>query len=229
MKKNKGITLVALVITIIILLILVGVTINFIIGENGIIGIAKHAAQEYKNAESNEIGDLDKLYSSIKIANGSTITLTQEQLDEYIKTKANPTGVKTDTFVRNQRTATSAYNTVTSMNGFTRTMDENNKIAEYLSYSDTDGYTVQKSGWYYIRVMAFVSKKSSGETCNLMIYCYLNSVEMLRAKAHTGPSWGSDNDSAPIYLKQGDKVHFEAFGAGAAGSRDADCYIYPMF
>ena len=35
--KNKGITLVALVITIIILLILVGVSINLIAGSNGIL------------------------------------------------------------------------------------------------------------------------------------------------------------------------------------------------
>lgn len=42
-KKNKGITLVALVVTIIVLLILAAVSINFIIGENGIITRSKQA------------------------------------------------------------------------------------------------------------------------------------------------------------------------------------------
>ena len=36
-KQTKGITLIALVITIIILLILVGVTINILTGDNGIL------------------------------------------------------------------------------------------------------------------------------------------------------------------------------------------------
>ena len=40
MKKQKGITLIALVITIIILLILAGVVINLTLGENGIIRLA---------------------------------------------------------------------------------------------------------------------------------------------------------------------------------------------
>ena len=44
MKKNKGITLVALVVTIVVLLILAGVSINLVLGNNGIIARAKDAA-----------------------------------------------------------------------------------------------------------------------------------------------------------------------------------------
>ena len=40
MKKNKGITLIALVITIIVLLILAGVSIAMLTGENGLIAKA---------------------------------------------------------------------------------------------------------------------------------------------------------------------------------------------
>lgn len=43
MKKDKGITLIALVVTIIVLLILAGITISLIIGQNGIIGKANRA------------------------------------------------------------------------------------------------------------------------------------------------------------------------------------------
>ena len=43
MKKNKGITLISLVVTIIVLLILVGVSINLITGSNGIISKAENA------------------------------------------------------------------------------------------------------------------------------------------------------------------------------------------
>ena len=41
MKKQTGITLIALVITIIILIILAGVSINLVVGDNGIITTAK--------------------------------------------------------------------------------------------------------------------------------------------------------------------------------------------
>ena len=36
MKRNKGITLIALVVTIVVLLILAGITINYVMGDNSI-------------------------------------------------------------------------------------------------------------------------------------------------------------------------------------------------
>lgn len=54
LKNQKGITLIALVITIIILIILVGVSINSIIGENGIITRAKDAKEQMIIAEGKE-------------------------------------------------------------------------------------------------------------------------------------------------------------------------------
>ena len=50
----KGITLIALVITIVVLIILAGVAINMTLGENGIFNKAKYAKEEYKKAEVKE-------------------------------------------------------------------------------------------------------------------------------------------------------------------------------
>ena len=47
-KENRGITLVALVITIIILLILAGTTLYTLTGENGLIAKTIHAQEENK-------------------------------------------------------------------------------------------------------------------------------------------------------------------------------------
>ena len=55
MKKEQGITLLVLVITIIILLILAGITINAITGDNGIIGNAGQAKEETEIANEKEI------------------------------------------------------------------------------------------------------------------------------------------------------------------------------
>lgn len=48
MRKEKGITLIALIITIIIMLILAGVVINLTIGENGLFKTAKQAGKDYE-------------------------------------------------------------------------------------------------------------------------------------------------------------------------------------
>ena len=54
MKKERGITLIALIVTIIVLLILASVSIAMLIGENGILTQAKRAKEETKEAEIEE-------------------------------------------------------------------------------------------------------------------------------------------------------------------------------
>ena len=53
-KKERGITLVALVVTIIILLILAGVTLTLALGGTGIFPRAQNAADRYTDASQNE-------------------------------------------------------------------------------------------------------------------------------------------------------------------------------
>ena len=60
MKKTKGITLIALVVTIIVLLILAGVSISMLTGENGILNQAQNAKNKTEEAERNEKLDLLK-------------------------------------------------------------------------------------------------------------------------------------------------------------------------
>jgi len=61
--KERGITLIALVVTIVVLLILAGVSLNAIFSENGIIKRAKDAQNRMNNAQEsdlNALNDLDK-------------------------------------------------------------------------------------------------------------------------------------------------------------------------
>ena len=64
-KKQTGITLIALVITIIVLLILAGVSIAMLTGNNGILTQAKLAKENTAAAEEKEKQDLEKLNSYI--------------------------------------------------------------------------------------------------------------------------------------------------------------------
>ena len=63
LRKEKGITLVALVITIIVLLILAGVTISSALGQNGLFQRAKLAGEKYKESEEKESEDLSTFES----------------------------------------------------------------------------------------------------------------------------------------------------------------------
>ena len=60
LKNNKGITLVALVVTIVILLILAGITINLTLGNNGIIKKAKYGKLAMEIEKEKEIIELTK-------------------------------------------------------------------------------------------------------------------------------------------------------------------------
>ena len=53
-KNENAVTIVALVITVILMLILVGVVLQFSIGENGLIKVSKEAAKKYQNAANDE-------------------------------------------------------------------------------------------------------------------------------------------------------------------------------
>ena len=73
MKKNKGITLVALVVTIVVLLILAGVSINLVLGNNGIIAKAKEAQRESAEASQNDLIGMNELAQQLEEQiNGST-------------------------------------------------------------------------------------------------------------------------------------------------------------
>ena len=74
-KGMQGITLIALVVTIIVLLILAGIAINLTIGENGIFSRAQTAANTWRNAESNEqlaMGELEDWMAGYLEGNGGT-------------------------------------------------------------------------------------------------------------------------------------------------------------
>lgn len=103
MKNQKGITLVALVVTIVILIILSGIAVNLLFNENGILAKVKQAKQNSESAQETEKKDLDKLYSSILIATNDSAqitisiqdlkTLIKEEVEEQVKSQgSNPIG-----------------------------------------------------------------------------------------------------------------------------------------
>ena len=65
LKQQKGITLVALVITIVVLIILAGVAISLTLNENGLFNKAHQGANMYSQAQYNEEKAFDDLVTTI--------------------------------------------------------------------------------------------------------------------------------------------------------------------
>ena len=86
MRNQNGITLIALIITIIIMLILAGVVLNVTIGENGIFKIAKYAVQ--KNNEESAKEKLQLLLEELRTHKYSSEDYNEkEYIDYYLKSK----------------------------------------------------------------------------------------------------------------------------------------------
>lgn len=90
--KNSGITLIALIVTIVILLILAGITLNLILGDNGIIEKAKEAKDKTIAAQQKEKLELDYIDTILGVATSES----EEELMEVIKdaiTRLNIRGI----------------------------------------------------------------------------------------------------------------------------------------
>ena len=71
-KQERGITLIALVVTIVVLLILAGVSISLVLNNNGVISKAKDAKNQYAEAQTNDEKQLNEVVDWIDTKVGDT-------------------------------------------------------------------------------------------------------------------------------------------------------------
>ena len=84
-RSSKGITLIALIVTIIVLIIIAGISINLIFGENGVVKKGKYAKERYENGANQEQKDLEEIYGQLLVATDGTISnISLETLQELI-------------------------------------------------------------------------------------------------------------------------------------------------
>ena len=100
LKKNKGITLIALVITIIVLLILAGVSIAMLTGQNGILTQAQNASTQTEIAEAKEKAQMDIMaWQSERLENGQDATLNDETVKTILTGKDYVKELKDTSFI----------------------------------------------------------------------------------------------------------------------------------
>ncbi len=85
--KIHAITLVALVITVIILIILAGVSLNLALGQNGIFVKSKEAVDKYKDSAQQEQNEMDNLYNTLVGLTGGGaggVDYSQLKIGDYV-------------------------------------------------------------------------------------------------------------------------------------------------
>ena len=142
-RRNSGITLIALVVTIVVLIILATVSINTVLGDNGIIKKAQEAKEAYSKSVKAEDTAMQELlnemaqYEEVKkdetgitaTVDGKTVTITKDNVAYYlgrVVTNYKPTG------------------TTVAVGGTTYTVSNNYR----LYYVDFEGKYGEKNGVY---------------------------------------------------------------------------------
>ena len=119
---NRGITLIALVITIIVLLILAGVSIATLTGENGILTKSGTAKEQTEIEEAKEQAKLDiAAWTTNKLQNGEDTDLSDSIIKEILNNKDYVAEAKDNSFIskkgKHEILYSDLYKTSTGENG----------------------------------------------------------------------------------------------------------------
>ena len=171
-KKERGITLIALVVTIIVLIILAGVSINLVFGNLGIVTKAKEAKRMQEQAELNEQIALGKLSNEI-----------DKEINETGTPTDSPTGVSTikklrdsGEFMKKETTAIdSDKNLIKIPKGFKIAEDSGKNVTEGVVIEDNDiieGIGNNRGNQYVWVPVGNKIKKSDGTTVDITLGRY---------------------------------------------------------
>ncbi|MFR2533789.1 MAG: type II secretion system protein, partial [Clostridia bacterium] len=150
-RKQRGITLIALVITIIVLVILAGVAINTLVGENGIITQAQRAKNETAQGQKEELSGLASLEQQLDEATGKTY-ITEKGVNK----PRLATGMKAIKFTNPSESAKG------------EAQDSNENDAEWYDYNSkkwANSQTEDGSMWVWIPRYAY--KVNSNQTFDI--------------------------------------------------------------
>ena len=149
-RRNSGITLIALVVTIVVLIILATVSINTVLGDNGIISRAQKARDSYSNSQKSEDEQMAVLANEMAqydtdnsgsggttkpeegitaTVEGKTVTITKDNVADYL-------GKVVTNYVPTATTVKIGEKTYTVSNNYR------------LYYVDFDGKYGEKNGVY---------------------------------------------------------------------------------
>lgn len=205
--KNKGITLIVLVITIVILIIIAGVSILAVLGDEGIFKTAKKAADETKIAEAKE-----KIILAVFNSYGENGEIDNERLKnnlnniEGINPKITEVTFDLHVNIETYRYSITQQGKVTYLgkNVIEKDVIEIGKEYKYQYTGEYQEFEVQQSGYYKIE-------------------CWGASGGYSRADGSIGAAGGKGGyTSGQIYFEKGEKLYIYVGGQGADASVGKD-------
>lgn len=182
LKDMKAITLIALVITIVVLIILAGVLINISLGNNGLFNKAKTAKEMYTNAQN---------YEEIEIAKMTN------QIDGYVDGYRN--GELTDEIKAYINSQIKANSSTTK-----KFIDTSNLIETVANDADWTSQSCSYTATEDCVITGYLRAYSRGT-----VDIYINSIFIGSFSAGAGDA---DNNPILYYLASGDKIDFTCSG-----------------
>ncbi len=147
-KQEKGITLIALIVTIVIMLILAGITIKLAIDDNGVIDNAKEAKDQYEQAQADEDSGLNDISSEMRKyldANRDKVTIKISKQPETEKAGAvlltvesveGITGTTEEEYDNFVNSFSEEQKKEIIRNGYIKMVNENNPSANCTSFQE---------------------------------------------------------------------------------------------
>lgn len=233
---EKGITLIALVVTIVVLLILAGVSISMVLGENGLIAKAKEAKAKIEQDALNTEIALNNLYGEM----ASTFGETGSSGDKDDDSVENPTPITPEIIldktnitkeIENGSTATDVLTaTLKNASGDLTWTSSNESVAEISGEGNTKTITLKEEGTATITVsygeIASANCYITVKEVSLLEFKAIYNGELVTAKAREGMTWEEfvndpEYNTIGLWLWNdavmygGDKTKFESFLEGS--------------
>ena len=225
-RRNSGITLIALVITIVILLILAGISIAQLTG-NGLfdkVKLAKEKSDEAQAKENETLGDYENKIGEYLDNTRETVTIDKEEYESLIP---SPIG--------NNSLLMSSVNGSTSLGeldlkSFTNTFSE--QCEDYFLYDSTTGQLIcKKAGWYIVKLEIYIDNNNPSATTT-SVSMLINDINIGDAKAQCRQNSGLQYDCNTItfYARPEEKIEFFKVTTGVAAyyRNTATILLYKM-
>ena len=203
-NQIKGITLIALVVTIIVLLILAGVAISLTIGNNGLFTRAENVANTWKKAEANEQEEM----SNFEILYDETVK------NLGIEGNKKPIGEITGEETTNTETEDKEGNRVVVPEGF-KVINPTATVNEGIVIEDVKGNNADTVGNQFVWIPCEIETESNKNNGKLKYDRY--------AFTRESPSW---NFRQSLVLGENGKYEKDADGSYKIQRIDATSYYY---
>ena len=189
-KTEKGITLVALVVTIVVLLILAGVSINLVLGNNGIIAKAKEAETKSAEASQNDLKGMNALAEEMNNALGEKpkVDLSKYKIGDSVNYTYDP--ASSSYTLESKYSGYSSNQTIAQTTGLTwkvLNVDKENDTVDIISTNPTSSTVTFANILGYNNGPYLMNEICKAQYSNKTLGVNARSINLLDMEKHLTP------------------------------------------